>query len=673
MKQVHTDGIYIIENFLSKKVCNTFINQITKAEEETSRKFAEVCDFYNHKEINSDLSQFFWTQLKDIIPQKYVDAKGKTWNPSKPSEYIATAHYKEGEKFNIHTDTGIHDKDDESIKSKFTTLIYLNSNFRGGETVFFNEKFQETITIKPKTGTLLMFDIDLWHSAMPIRKGEKYWIGLELMYALQRKEEILPSVISLSPQFGNTYTPPLRNTPLKEKPFGIKTGPQDIYYTTSKDIDEKEFSNPVGDEYDKTFKRYPKSVTKPFIVDFNGVVDFKKKCATLIPNEADLIKDMFVNVTLPKLDEYHRWVPYVGEALIKLIELEIGGQRIDRHTSEFLHVYGKLFLTETDKKTYYKKIGHVPENYNKVADDEGNWDKSEEYTLSIPLRFSFNRFIQNSLPLAALYSHDVKVNIEFREIEQLVECKSNCHCKRRRGENANIKVILKNNGNVYDDSYYCEYVKNLHLDDAKIIVEGTHVDDEQYNKIITDNHEISMDQLQFTGDEFLKTTENKIRLNFNHPVKELIFFCLKYSNDDIKRLQSINRESDLKDATNILEMCNYIKEAQLQFNGRDHIPFMPEKYFTTDQQMLHHTNQDDNIYCYSFATNPEEYQPTQSMNFSQIDNGTLRLKLKEGVIQEEDTSHNKPFEEGNVPFQIFALNHGVFRVMCGMGGLAFSK
>ena len=55
--------------------------------------------------------------------------------------------------------------------TRYTLLIYLNSNYEGGE----------TNTIKPETGKALIFDIDLWHSELPVINGEKYWIGCEII------------------------------------------------------------------------------------------------------------------------------------------------------------------------------------------------------------------------------------------------------------------------------------------------------------------------------------------------------------------------------------------------------------------------------------------------------------------------------------------------------------
>jgi hypothetical protein len=62
-----------------------------------------------------------------------------------------------------------------------------------------------------------------------------------------------------------------------------------------------------------------------------------------------------------------------------------------------------------------------------------------------------------------------------------------------------------------------------------------------------------------------------------------------------------------------------------------------------------------NINCYSFALEPEEYQPTGTCNFSRIDQSTL------------------DFSSAVTIQNIYALNYNIFRVMSGMGGIAYSN
>jgi hypothetical protein len=73
------------------------------------------------------------------------------------------------------------------------------------------------------------------------------------------------------------------------------------------------------------------------------------------------------------------------------------------------------------------------------------------------------------------------------------------------------------------------------------------------------------------------------------------------------------------------------------------------------------------INVYSFAIQPEEHQPSGTCNFSRIDNATLvfdSVTTTAGTFPSKATPYN---------FRIYAVNYNIFRVMSGMGGLAYSN
>jgi hypothetical protein len=79
------------------------------------------------------------------------------------------------------------------------------------------------------------------------------------------------------------------------------------------------------------------------------------------------------------------------------------------------------------------------------------------------------------------------------------------------------------------------------------------------------------------------------------------------------------------------------------------------------------TPHDNPINVYSFAIQPEEHQPSGTCNFSRIDTTTL-------VFDSITTSGlAKPTKSTPFNFRIYAVNYNIFRVMSGMGGLAYSN
>jgi hypothetical protein len=74
------------------------------------------------------------------------------------------------------------------------------------------------------------------------------------------------------------------------------------------------------------------------------------------------------------------------------------------------------------------------------------------------------------------------------------------------------------------------------------------------------------------------------------------------------------------------------------------------------------------INVYSFALQPEEHQPSGTCNFSRIDTATLVFDSKTSGGAGTFPSKAYPYN-----FRMYAVNYNIFRVMSGMGGLAYSN
>lgn len=165
------DKIILIDNFLSESECCKYINEIY--ERKTVRNFTSVGKFKNEKYIDEILSIFFFDKLKNFIQNKSLIIK--------PNNIIMTGKYSPNEHFGMHLDTGLYYDKIKKEKSKFTLLVYLNDNFDGGETCFYDNNLNFILSVKPKKSMALLFDIDLWHKGNEVINGEKYWIGCEII------------------------------------------------------------------------------------------------------------------------------------------------------------------------------------------------------------------------------------------------------------------------------------------------------------------------------------------------------------------------------------------------------------------------------------------------------------------------------------------------------------
>jgi len=315
-------------------------------------------------------------------------------------------------------------------------------------------------------------------------------------------------------------------------------------------------------------------------------------------------------VTTYKDAEAFDYVDDLGYALINSVELQIGGTKIDKHYGRWMHIWSQLTKSSEQSGFYSDCINSHHEEWG---------DATQSRTLYVPLQFFCCRNDGLALPLIALQYHDVRLEFEF-------ETAANC-C-----------VSTSNSG-------------NISLSNTSLLVNYIYLDSEERKRFAQASHEYLIEQLQFTGVESVaeNTNGNKVRLNFNHPVKELVWAI--QNQDDTSKTKFVNYGDDSNH--------NPVTRALLQLNGHDRFSEQDGLYFNRVQPNQHHTRQPaDGINVYSFALNPEEHQPSGTCNFSRIDNATLTVDLA------NNSGSN---------MYVYGVNYNVLRIMSGMGGVAYSN
>jgi hypothetical protein len=440
---------------------------------------------------------------------------------------------------------------------------------------------------------------------------------------------------------------------------------------------------------------------------FNGVGNFGKRVQCTISRNGDLITRVYVQVTLPAIDQTvvtgggsFSWVPYLGQYLINNVYVEIGGQQIDKHYGEWLHVWNELTLPTGKQLAYlnmvngYGGVALTPDTSCNacatevdaadaailacnnpqistqgddcvfganiinnglpipVGDSNGVNGCIPEQTLYIPLEFWFNRHTGLALPLIALQYHEVKINVEFENLQYLVNIAPGT---------VGAQTILSN-------------VSSKGLVACSLYVDYIYLDTEERRRFAQVAHEYLIEQLQFTGTESVTSTSNKIQLSFNHPCKELIWVVQNPSYVDCNSVT--NAPWRYTDAA----LGNPVAVAKIQLNGQDRFTEREGSYFNFVQPYQHHTSTPaTGINVYSFALKPEDLQPSGSCNFSRIDNAVLNLTLTPNTFQTNvnsipatgEANGSSPQSSANV--NIYATNYNVLRIMSGMGGLAYSN
>ena len=341
-------------------------------------------------------------------------------------------------------------------------------------------------------------------------------------------------------------------------------------------------------------------------------------------------------------------VPNFGHKLLKTIELEIGGQRIDKHYSEWLYIWNELSLPVGKRDGYNVMVGANARNLSTKLTN------GQKYELYVPLEFWFCRNVGLALPLIALQYHEVKINIEYESDVLMVD---------KAATNFTFEEETKElvTGMVYHPNI--TLTGSVKLEEATLWVDYIFLDTDERRRFAQLSHEYLIEQLQFTGADSITggTTDSmkSIRMNFNHPCKELVWTIKKtdagvyWNNYSTAGGNSIANNDHLDSA-------NPVTNAKIMLNGNDRFATRKGDYFSLVQPYQHHENTPDKyhqgINVYSFALKPEEHQPSGTLNMSRIDTAVLSLSSSiSGVIS------------------IYAVNYNVLRILSGMGGLAYSN
>jgi hypothetical protein len=322
-------------------------------------------------------------------------------------------------------------------------------------------------------------------------------------------------------------------------------------------------------------------------------------------------------------------------------------------------------------------VGNLPGDNNQGGDLAFTTVKR----LYVPFQFWFNRNPGLALPLIALQYHEVKLNLELRPFADLVDVTVSAATQPSSG-------------------FSC-----------KLYVDYVYLDTDERRRFAQVSHEYLIEQVQFTGSETIasRSTNKNITLNFNHPVKELVWAHVStlhnttgttvgnccwfnYSGENSENLGADSFQTGL-----------------LQLNGHDRFSVRNADYFRKVQNYEHHTRvprvgtdvngvkatagvaaavtagtlfntsvyRKQYIYSYSFALSPEEHQPSGTCNFSRIDNAVLQLTYNANGgtpgVDSTGRDYQDALYDGAFTLNIYAVNYNVLRIMSGMGGLAYSN
>lgn len=501
-----------------------------------------------------------------------------------------------------------------------------------------------------------------------------------------------------------------------------------------------------------------------------GANNFGASNATVqITRDGDLLWRTFIRFRLPRLETTYtlsaaitkpitivpaRWTDDIGHHLIHYCSVSIGGSQIDKHYGDWLQIWSQLTLDESKRAGYNDMIGNRYElmgnNGRPVFDAKWFTDHNATYPytghfnipealIDVPLQFWFCRDPALTIPLVSLPYHDVRIAFDFRPLEHVVIPPV---VIADSADVPNIKVSYA----AIDALQPTVYANYVFLDNA------------ERKRYAQHPQEYLIEQLQYAENP-APQGQVDINLNFNHPTKELVFVAQKQTyvqhncTDTTSNTYNIANQLSNYQFTGYNAVANKwalvdgythgmpeygnmsttygnpIEKAELVINGVSRVKETDSIFYNRVQPYMHHSciPQAAGINVYSFALKPESIQPSGTINFSRIDNTTLRLRLKTQIpsaygyyygtsnsvninpmapyiyevapkeavteVNSDDGSvtiksyatprifkaiNNDGSDAGNgittgYNVKIYGLNFNVLRIVSGMGGIAYAN
>jgi len=419
----------------------------------------------------------------------------------------------------------------------------------------------------------------------------------------------------------------------------VAYGAQDVYLT----------GNPQITFFKSVYRRHTNFAIEAIEQTFNGTPAYNSRVTCQISRNGDLIHRVYLQLRLTGTSNYNK---FFGLRVINYVEIEIGGQKIDKHYAHWMYIWNELTLPISKREGYNDMVGAYGGSVNNTINE----------VLYVPLEFWFCRNIGLALPLIALQYHEVKININF---ENEILCRED-----------STSVTSPSFG-------------------ASLWVDYIFLDTDERRRFAQQSHEYLIEQLQFTGEEAITANNVKSKLSFNHPCKELVWFLTNSENNNVNWFNYTTKVNSLvvsssgantADKINdlltydgvtgndneVLYPSNPIQQAKLVLNGNDRFAYRDGLYFNTIQPFQHHENIPKNagINVYSFALKPEEHQPSGTLNMSRIDTAMLNMTL----YNKTTTSPiSYKYDNSKSTLFVYASNYNVLRILSGMGGLAYSN
>jgi hypothetical protein len=506
----------------------------------------------------------------------------------------------------------------------------------------------------------------------------------------------------------------------------VAYGAQDAYIT----------GNPHITFWKVLYKRHTNFAMEAFRVNFTGAPQYGQRVVAVVNRNADLMYKTYLEVQLPDtLTNNVKWTGAferrLGYQLLKKIEVEIGGQIIDTHYGEWLFLWESLTSNFDTSVQLDSMLGGYLGGTETTAVSCGG----RPAILYIPLQFWFCRNPGLALPLIALQYHEVRINITLSPAVDLVSKGDQTSVSAAAALLPQLKDMALYIDYIYLDvderrrfaQQSHEYlIDQLQFGLQQTLTTGSARIDLTLNHPVkelvwvfqdarkTDCGSTLTNNIGFTQPFSYDDIVNRARIQINgqdrfderygdyfwkvqpyqhhsggafFPMRSQVIAqtvttftadTVSFSGD----VMTIGTGATV--GGNIIEGClvtnaNLPPGTVIQSYGTGNggvgtyqlsepaLSNATAQTVTFSLPNVNYTPHENPINVYSFALQPEEHQPSGTCNFSRIDTTTL-------VFDSVTTSGvAKPTKTTPFNFRMYAVNYNIFRVMSGMGGLAYSN
>jgi hypothetical protein len=342
----------------------------------------------------------------------------------------------------------------------------------------------------------------------------------------------------------------------------VAYGAQDAYIT----------GNPHITFWKVLYKRHTNFAMEAMRVNFTGSPSYGQRSVVVINRNADLMFRTYLEVTLPdtraaatSATQNVLWTAggrrRLGYLLIQQVEIEIGGQIMDRHYGEWMYLWESLTSQYDQSVRLDQMLGAAVEGtFSTPAGCNGR-----PTVLYIPLSFWFCRNPGLALPLIALQYHEVRLNFIFRQATDLVQ---------------NITT----DGSAFTGGITGAAAALPRFKDAAVYVDYIYLDTDERRRFAQQSHEYLIDQLQYGLQQSVTSQTVRLDLTLNHPVKELVWVYQDARKLDCSQLSALGTSN-----TQPFAYDDIANRCRLQLNGQDRFDERYGDYFWKVQPYQHHS------------------------------------------------------------------------------------